>query len=802
MDRVTTGTVTFFDGTTVLGNVPLDAAGRATWTVPGPLGSGSHDFRAIYNGDPDVLAPSSSPSDFNVAFFRAAGGGLFTNNGKLARDAELFRPQAIAADAAGDLFIADYELGVVYRVDHVTKVLTVFAGTGQNGENSGDGGPGEATLDHPDGLSCDAAGNLYINTVSGTVREINLTSGVINTAYKTSVAYAVVDGAGDLFRSTLNLGGPGSITEIDHATGQTRTLYHQKNYLYATPLTGAASTGIVADPPAGNDVASTDIAVDPFGRYVYCADSDGLHQIAIATGQDTVLGHALGAPLAADDSGHVYLSDGSRSVGNRSVRMLDVATGVVTTVAGTGMPGYSGDGGAPTAATLRDYSALALDGLGDLFILDSGNNVVREVNRAAGAIFTVAGNGSQGTDGTISAWAGDGGPATSASIQGATSVAADALGDLFITDVIDHLVREVQASTGAITTIAGNGHDGNGGDGGLATSASLEDPTAVALNAQGTQLYIADDQAGAIRVVDLATGVIHTAYQLPPLGDPGSQPVTFPQISDMKLDAQGNVYLAEPWSGVVEIHADTGAETVVISEWLDPHTGAAGVPEPEGLAFDASGHLFISNDLGYVRELNLATHAIQIIAGFGNGGDGGLATSADLQGPRGLAVVGNTLYIADSGNGLIRRVNLTTGIIDTVWGVASPVGPFREELRSQGDFPAAPSGLAADAAGNVYFTEAPGDVVLGFSAVPHDLHIVTSKDPVPVIPLPVPGPTTPPVAPVGPTPTLPPLADLIGDGSNGTATTSWWSGWIHRPLRGATPTPPRESTITSTRGLR
>ena len=154
--------------------------------------------------------------------------------------------------------------------------------------------------------------------------------------------------------------------------------------------------------------------------------------------------------------------------------------------------GYSGDGGPATAAELNSPTGVAVDAAGDLFIADSGNNRIREVNLATGMITTVAGNGTGG-------YSGDGGPATAAELDYPEGVAVDAAGDLFIADSDNNRVREVNLSTGMITTVAGNGTDGYSGDNGPATAAELNYPEGIAVDAAG-DLFIADtDNDGSAR---------------------------------------------------------------------------------------------------------------------------------------------------------------------------------------------------------------------------------------------------------------------------------------------------------------
>jgi hypothetical protein len=193
--------------------------------------------------------------------------------------------------------------------------------------------------------------------------------------------------------------------------------------------------------------------------------------------------------LAVDRSGDLFIAD----TGNNVIREVVQATGNIITVAGSGTAGYSGDGGPATSAQLSAPTGLTLDGNGDLFIADAGNNVIREVMQATGSIITVAGNGTAG-------YSGDNGAATAAQLNGPLSVAVDMNGNLFIADAGNNAIREVAQATGTIVTVAGNGSAGYSGDGGLATSAQLNGPDGLAVDASG-DLFIADTGNDSIRKV-------------------------------------------------------------------------------------------------------------------------------------------------------------------------------------------------------------------------------------------------------------------------------------------------------------
>jgi len=314
------------------------------------------------------------------------------------------------------------------------------------------------------------------------------------------------------------------------------------------------------------------------------------------------LNHPRG--LAIDSSGNLYISD----VDNHRVRRV-TAAGIISTVAGNGSLGFSGDGGQAVSASLADVTSLALDPAGNLYIADRGNRRIRKVT-PAGIISTYAGTG-------VSGYSGDGGPATSAQLNTAASIIFSG-GSLYIADSSSQRIRRV-VSDGTITTIAGNGVKGYSGDGGPATAANLATPLGMAMDSLGN-LYFADGDNNRIRRVGL-DGVITTV-----VGD-----------------------------GVGRFAGDLG-----------PAIGAS-LNVPEDVAVDTAGNLYIA-DAGNNRVRKVIGSAIiSTLAGTGSdgySGDGGPATGAMLSFPWGLMTdATGTVYIADRVNNRIRTVSAsTTGV--------------------------------------------------------------------------------------------------------------------------------------------
>ncbi len=298
------------------------------------------------------------------------------------------------------------------------------------------------------------------------------------------------------------------------------------------------------------------------------------------------LNHPRG--LAVDSSGNVYISD----VDNRRIRRVS-PNGIISTIAGNGVPGDSGDGGLAVNASLSDVTGLALDDAGNLYTADAGNRRVRKVN-SGGIISTVAGTGIQG-------FSGDGGPATSAQLNRPTSVIFSA-GSLYIADSSNQRIRCV-SSNGTITTVAGNGVAGFSGDGGPATSASLMFPLGMARDSAGN-LYFADGDNNRVRRIS-PDGLITTVAGNGAgrfAGDQGpaiSASLNIPE--DVALDGAGNMFIADAGNNRVRKIDSTGVISTLTGTGTDGYSGDGGPASeavlnfPWGLTTDASGNVYIAD---------------------------------------------------------------------------------------------------------------------------------------------------------------------------------------------------------------
>ena len=604
-----------------------------------------------------------------------AGNGTagYSGDGGPATSAELNFPTSIFVDSQGDIFIADTENSVIREVVSSTGNIKTVAGTPGAAGYSGDGELATAAqLDLPDGVFVDSSGNIFVaDTFNSVIREVTIANGNIQTVVGTYYEWdytcnysgdgglatsaqlclpnnVFVDSSGDIFvADTEN----SAIREVAAATGDIETV--AGNGTACTSISAGCGNGGLATSAELN--FPSDMIVDG-SQNIFIADTESFvirevtasnGDIQAFAGNNTLAYSGDGKPATdaelndpgavfVDASGNVFIADTSNSairVFNPGASPVTIAGtviqgGDIETVAGNGTSGYTGDGGLAISAELSYPQSVFVDTLGNIFIADTANSVVREVVAATGDIQTVAGNGTAG-------YAGDTGPATKAELSSPYGVFVDSAENIFIADTDNHVIREVAASSGIITTVAGNGTDCNPstspcGDGGVATGAQLSFPAGVFVDV-AEDIFIADTFDNRIREVTASNGIINT------------------------VAGTG----AEGYAG------DGAAAT------------SAELDAPYGVWVDTSGDIFIADtDNAAIREVVAATGFIQTVAGTpptpGFSGDGGLATSAELNSPLGVfGTSSGNLYVADTDNSRIRQ--LVQSIVVTVTPSAANV---------------------------------------------------------------------------------------------------------------------------------
>jgi sugar lactone lactonase YvrE len=338
---------------------------------------------------------------------------------------------------------------------------------------------------------------------------------------------------------------------------------------------------------------------------------------------------------------------------------------IITTAVGTGEPGYGGDGGAAARALLNGPFDVGFDRDGNLYFSDTFNHCIRRVDARTDVITTCAGCGEPG-------YSGDGGPATRARFNEPYGIAVDKAGNVYVADRHNHRVRRVDSASGIVTTFAGNGSSRFSGDDGAASRAGMVEPNGLGLDPEQSRLFIADVADHRVRVVNLASGMIWTfagSGEAEHSGDGG--PAAAAGIHGaraVKVAANGTVFILERQGSTLRaVDPETGIITTVAGTGAKTYTGddgpalAASFNAPKELAIDHDGNLLIVDTENHaIRRIDIHTRTVVTLAGNGRQGgqgDGGPAWAASLDRPHGAAVAPDgSIYIGDTNNHRIRRV--------------------------------------------------------------------------------------------------------------------------------------------------
>jgi polygalacturonase/sugar lactone lactonase YvrE len=753
-----TGGVSFVDGGNTLGTAALNSAGMAVF--PATLaGYGAHSITAVYGGDAFFMGSTSNAQTITVvgtceppvvtppALVMVQANGVATitllaNPGAYCSSSDTLVYSLVTGPANGQVTlagaVATYTPNFAYTGSDsftfqvsdanatptaaapVTVLLmvmnigpqllpdpfsqTVVAGINGKSGYAGDGGPAlSATMSNPRKIAVDSFGNVYIADFNNSViRKVNAATGVITTV-----------------------------------AGYTK----------------GGSLGPSCPSP-------------PFDRF---GDGCPATQAYLVSPRG----------VAVDAQGDIFISDENKSM----IRMVEAATGQIWTLAGNGSSGYSGDGGPSYDAKVKNPEGISLDRAGNLYIADSKNYVIREIN-TAGIISTVAGSDVEG-------YSGDGGPATEAQLGVVLDVSTDAAGNIYIADSTYSVIREVDVATGYISTIAGNGSNSFSGPYdyyGWATETPIIRPAGVTADPYGN-LYIADSGSGIVYYYDAETGwmqpinmtsegpygvaldsqgnlyfadygnfaidEIPTGAQIGSLAAESSIPSNtygvdlwllfapndapaagYPlvlgnpdfaissagtgqegdQTTNDYLQYQCNASLAGLETATLDARGTSGTESRYalscegFKPWVVADPGTAAVINdspggaPQGLAMDGAGNLYLADaGTNVVWKFDTSGNGT-VVAGTagspGYGGDGGLATAATLNAPQGVAVdAAGNIYIADTGNNLVRRVDAISGVIGTASSGC---------IESEAVYPmpmSQPTGLAVDLHENVYIAD-------------------------------------------------------------------------------------------------
>jgi uncharacterized protein (TIGR03437 family) len=607
-----------------------------------------------------------------------AGNGIngFSGEGGPARSASLSNPSDVVMDNAGNLYIYD---SLNYRIRIVTSagIISTYAGTGVSGY-TGDGGPATQAEIEVDGkMAIDAAGNLYFTDgIDSVIRQIAPNGTISTYAGNGQTASAPNDGnGGQATQASLGLAAGG--LAIDSAGN----LYVAEDY--TNQIRVIAPSGIITT-FAGS------------GTYGFMDGPALSAQFAGQTG------------LAFDGSGNLFVADNNNGV----VRKVSPA-GIVSTIAGTPVFGFSGDGGPALLATFRIPEGVSVGGDGNPYIEDTGNFRIRAVY-ADGTIQSVAGDGQfESTP--------DGTPAANASLLGPDFLSFDPSGRLLIADTADFTVKRIN-SDGRIQTIAGLGIQGVGQGyqlvyGGPATGTLLGTPRQAVADAQGN-IYVSDDYAGVVYIItpdgnlNLYAGQVGV-YQFG--GDNiAATSSSFVSPFGLALDGKGNLYISDPDDNRIRMVSSKGIITTFAGVGGQAGYSGDGGPAnqamldyPQGIAFDHKGDLIIADRGNNRLRMVTPSGTISTIAGNATSastGNGGPASAASLKDPYVVATdsTGN-IYLVESTAETVRQIS-PEGIISVVAGngqvgFGGDGGPAIQASFSQAD------GLAADSRGNLYVAD-------------------------------------------------------------------------------------------------
>jgi sugar lactone lactonase YvrE len=499
---------------------------------------------------------------------------------------------------------------ITFSVDGGAGMAVALNGSGQASHTTSTLTAGTHTIlaSYSGDANYAASSDSLTETISGPAASIAVVSGssqsaTVGTAFAASLVVLVNDSNGNpvsgvsvSFAGTSLSFAPATATTGSGGTASTTAIPSAAGTLTATATTSGVSgsaiftlTGVASTFPAGSGIISTYVGDGTAG---YSGDGGAAANAEL----DQPVGTAI------DSAGNLYFADSD----NNRIRKV-TPEGVISTYAGNGTAGFSGDGGAATDAEISGPLGIAFDNAGNLYIAESGSERVRKVT-PLGIISTIAGNGTAGYNG-------DGIAATSAELNNPNGIVADKSGNIYIGDYFNNRVREVNTA-GVISTVAGNGTGGYSGDGGLAINAELYWPAGLAMDTSGN-LYIADDNNSRVREVNPA-GIISTFA--------------------------GTGYGGYNGDGIPATSAELYA--------------------PDRVATDSTGNVYISEyGNNRIRKVN-TSGIISTVAGTGTAGfsgDGGLATSAEINTPRGISVDPyGSLYISDSNNNRVRKVQYQT----------------------------------------------------------------------------------------------------------------------------------------------
>ena len=615
-----------------------------------------------------------------ISTVAGTGTGTYNGDDKLATEAALNAPINVTFDNNGNLVIADSSNYRIRRVNSADGKISTIAGSGTQGF-AGDGGVAtEARVGISAGVVFDSMGNLYFaDRGNSRIRKVTAGTNIITTIAGVGLSGFNGDGLAAL-ASRLATPNSLAVDAVGNIYIGDRENFRVRRIIFASASDTAAPT-IAVTAPTTSTTFTTDAspltvsgtATDNVGVYLVRWSND---RGGSGTAGGTTTWTAAGIPLQNGLNNLTLTALDIR--GNATSVRLAVTFNpqqVINTIAGNGQAGGTGDGGAAVSAQLFFPTGIAADANGNLYVADSANHRIRKIT-PAGVILPFAGNGMIGSSG-------DGGQAANATFNQPQSVAVDPIGNVYISDTGNHRVRKV-APSGVITTVAGTGADGFAGDGGPAIQAQLNLPFQVATDSAGN-LYIADSSNRRVRKVTVSTGVISTLAgdgRVGTGGDGGqATQAQFLLPYGVTVDRSGVVFILDAFDARIRRVATNGTISNYVGTGNFGYRGDGGPAtsaeiDPQSfITTDADGNLYIADLFNHViRKVTATTGIISTVVGNGLGGFGGDGASprnAQLAFPNDVAFdrAGN-MYIADLNNQRVRKI-VSAGSLKSVASVSA-----------------------------------------------------------------------------------------------------------------------------------
>ncbi len=608
-------------------------------------------------------------------------------------------PYAVTTDGI-NLYVADSGNHTIRKIVIATLAVTTLAGAaGMTGSTDGIGPV--ARFNYPLGITSDGTNLFVSDSNNDTIRKIEIATGMVTTLCGSPGKFGSVDGVG----SAARFDGPTGIAT--DGTNLYVTDFVNSTIRKVVIATGAVTTIAGSAGNSGSDDGTGEAArfrspdgiiTDGVNLFVTDTGNSTIRKVVIATGTVTTIAGSAGNTGHEDGTGEaarfyrpkgialngtiLYVADQS----NQTIRKIDTATAVVTTLCGSAGNWGKVDGFG-TAAKFDGPAGITTDGT-NLYIADTGNGSIRKVVITSTAVTTFAGNPSEGfTDGR----------GAEARFNRPLGITTDGT-RLFVADTWNNAIRMIDISTGAVTTLAGNGS--MGALDGTGTLASFDFPHGITTD--GKNLYITDQDSSTIRKVVISTGVVTTLAGSPGIEgstDGTGTAATFNRPGGITTDGI-NLYVTDLYNARIrEIVIATGVVTTLAGSgvlgWDDGTGAAASFWAPSGITTDGT-NLYITDDGNHlIRKVVIATGVVTTIAGTRgkSGSTDGTGTAALFSTPRGITSDGTNLYICDFGN-TIRQMVIATGVVTTISGSAGNAG-FADGMGSEARFNT-PEGITTD----------------------------------------------------------------------------------------------------------